>query len=142
MAHELEILTEAVIKLRGFGATGDSPDEKKHKIDFINKIYSWGSPTLSPNEVIMPEDVTVTMDYWDNKVWLKDIMALDARQGNGTKVLKKIVDLADNMDITLYLTAEPFGTNKMPKGKLKQWYKKYGFVAVKGRADRMVREPK
>ena len=45
--------------------------------------------------------------------------------------MKKICDIADEFEVTIVLTPEPFGRDKkeiLSKLQLINWYKKFGFV--------------
>jgi hypothetical protein len=48
---------------------------------------------------------------WINEIIFSDIMVLDKGQGYGKKILKNIVDTADELAYTITLDAKPFGND-------------------------------
>ena len=109
------------------------PETVKKGKKFIDVINSWGRPTILPGETLIGGNVVVKLSFWDGKVWLDNIFSLDAHKGNGSVILKKITDLADQMEVDIILHNVPFGSEeiRIDKKSLKKWYKKHGWEDVK-----------
>jgi len=66
----------------------------------------------------------------DNAVVLQSLYSADTGNGDGTKALSIICEVADRNRVTIHIDVQPFshkGAASMPKEKLKQWYSKFGF---------------
>ena len=81
---------------------------------------------------------------WDGEaaVWFNAIQSSD-KQGTGiaSYVLKQITNLADENNVTMYLTAKPYGTtdNALDQTQLQSWYTRNGWKPTTG--DTMIRRP-
>jgi len=66
-----------------------------------------------------------------NEIELSDIVAYEKSQGVGSSMMKDIVDVADEMNVKLTLTAKPFGNdpNGLKLFPLINFYKNFGFQA-------------
>lgn len=97
----------------------------------VSSIMSLGFPNpLNPEERVV-DNVKINIAYYDdNTIWLKSIAAVNPRHGDGTRVLKKIIDIANENGVAIYLDPMPFGEIKQQK--LIQWYMSNGFVKGKG----------
>jgi len=63
-----------------------------------------------------------------------------ARTGLATEVMGVLSEMADEFQVELRLNAKPFGEPKIPKRKLKSFYRRFGFEQDYG--DHMVRAPR
>jgi GNAT superfamily N-acetyltransferase len=77
-------------------------------------------------------------------VWLKEIRALEFRQGHGTAALKSVCELADRHQVALELDAHRIVAIDKKVGmtttQLRRWYQRFGFVRH-GNNVHMRREP-
>ena len=93
----------------------------------ISSIKALGIPNpLNQQETII-NNVKVSVSPYDDKtIWLKSIESMLPQQGNGTIVLKKIIDIANQNGVAIYLDPMPFGdiSNK----NLVRWYMSNGCV--------------
>ncbi len=92
--------------------------------------------------------VETSMDEFENKIVLNkiELEKEDRKKGNGTRAMQKIVDYADQVGKRIELTASTdFGGSSV--GRLKDFYKRFGFVENKGKnkdfstRETMYREP-
>jgi len=119
--------------------------------DYVRKIYAAGHPNPIGRGVIFVKGtqeengyIVVELKPMVNFVHITEIRVLEGKykEGYGDTVMKILTKEADKMNVTLHLAAVPLkGEGKtIPKGKLKSFYKKHGFVSEGG--DVMRREPK
>ncbi len=59
-------------------------------------------------------------------------------EGAASEALDFLCNLADELDVTLFLEVEPFGAGSLDTEQLLEWYRRFGF---EGSAAEMVREP-
>lgn len=96
---------------------------------------------------IWKESIGIELSAWQGHIHISSIMSF-AKKNNGdaSKALKWICDLADKHGVKMDLTVAPIknaGAEKgesLNKSQLKAWYRRNGFVPVGG--DNMLREPK
>jgi GNAT superfamily N-acetyltransferase len=68
----------------------------------------------------------------DHVVEIRTLVAYPDRVGSGRKMMEVLCDLADKTGVTLWLDAAPYGSRAhIPPAKLKQFYRRLGFFAVK-----------
>jgi len=119
--------------------------------DYVKKIYSKGARNPIGRGVVFQftdKDksgmILVELTPMIGFVHITEIRVLEGlyKLGFGAAVMKLLTDEADKMNITLDLFAVPLKAEgkKIPKGKLKSFYKKHGFKSAGG--DKMTREPK
>jgi len=118
--------------------------------EFINEIYSRDlklnaflellstkgllqhSP-LNRGEFIYNNIASLEFSRFDkgdrNEILFSDIMVLDKGQGHGKKILKDIVDTADELEYTITLDAKPFGNDakRLDIKGLVYFYSSFGF---------------
>ena len=70
-------------------------------------------------------------------VELEQIVSIPVRQGVGTRMMKRLCALADELNLTLWLEACPHGTvgvmlkeENLSVAKLIQWYSRFGFFRI------------
>lgn len=117
------------------------PKEQLQKA--VNKIRSLGVKNPFDNSTIIGDDVAVDVYAFDGYLRLSSIMSIDKGKGKASEIMKMVCDIADEFDVTIVLTPQPFGSNKkeiLTKQQLIKWYKKYGFV--KYHIEDMKRNPK
>lgn len=118
--------------------------------EYVRTIYAAGHPNPMGRGVIFVKGtqeengyIVVELKPMVDFVHITEIHVLEGKnkQGYGSTVMKILTDQADKMKIDLHLTAIPLRTEgkKITKAKLKQFYKKHGFVSEGG--DIMRREP-
>lgn len=80
---------------------------------------------------------------FDGCIYLKwlQIVSGSERQGGATRAMEQLTEMADRWDVCMMLEAKPTGTPKIPKGKLKAFYRRFGFVGQRG-GDLMMRQPR
>jgi hypothetical protein len=121
-------------------------DLKSDNIDkFMKDVWGKTQPHPFENKIrIFNNEAVIELRPWlggpkgERSVALKWIQALEPRQGQGTRAMQFIVDLADKYGVILDLQPVPKEKNKMPISKLRTFYKKFGFTGH----SRMVRLPK
>lgn len=115
---------EAVIKLRGFGASNDVNEmleayyEKTHDHPFDNSSRLYGHASISLSKSV----------DGGNRVHISHIQTLEPGAGHGSEALKFICDLADEYHVDLDLGAKAYGRKHLSTRELIDWYARYGFV--------------
>ncbi len=127
-------------------------EDVRDMIDFVNKFYKTGYPNPISRGVIFGlsakegEEATIKMELEPkaDSVHLKEIIVLDdlGKKGYGDHVMKQLTNMADKENVTLTLFSVPLQHQgvKIPKNKLKAFYKRHGFKTKHG--DFMERLPK
>jgi hypothetical protein len=66
-------------------------------------------------------------------VELETLISYPERQGHGTRTMERLCSLADELDVTLWLSATPFGSGRqpIPLPKLVGFYHRFGFFGVR-----------
>ena len=110
---------------------GLKPNPKPTPYDAIDTIKSLGFQNpLNPRQTVIEGNggyVKVEIRAYDNKtIWLNSIEAMNPKQGSGTAVLQKVIDIANQNNVAIYLDPMSFGT--ISNRKLISWYKSHGFV--------------
>jgi hypothetical protein len=92
---------------------------------------------INPKEIIIDNSVFVEISNWDKRLWFSSLHSMDRGHGNATRVMQKIVDIADKYNVTIALDAVPFGTGetRMSRSQLVKFYKKFGFAFEDGEED-------
>lgn len=133
MRNFIEYIAE-VIKLRAspFAAMTDQ---------YVKKIEEIGQKS---RRGVRLAGAYVELTPFAGTVVINEVSLPPTRQGKGTghKVMKILTDLADELGVRLQLFAKPIdqgpGKEMIPAKKLREFYKKHGFVG----AGKMIREPK
>lgn len=130
-----------VIKLRG-------KSKNPKDIEYKDIVYSWGK--LNPyndREVLIDNNCLLRLQVSFNSVYIEHIRSLPEfkNKGYASKLLKRLVDLADKMNVRLTLHPQP--TDNQGQGlsmdDLINWYKRYGFEYPDEDSDyEMIRYPK
>ena len=110
--------------------------------DAVNKIRSLGVKHPFDSSTIIG-DVLVEVSNFDGYVRLNSIFSMEKKKGKANEVMQMICDIADEFQVTITLSPEPFGNDKsiiLNKEELTNWYKKFGFV--EHRFEDMKRNPK
>ena len=103
---------------------------------FLNKLDNKGSLIKNPisnREFIYNEEAALEFNRFEkgdrNEIALQDIAVSEKGKGIGSKVMKDITNIADELGIKLTLSANPFGSDPKMLGKrmLIDFYKKNGF---------------
>lgn len=111
-------------------------DDKKAK-EYVAKANGLGVPNpFNDREIIFDNESAFTVVVFGDKVILQSIRSFVPRSGAGTRLMHKLVELADEIKVPLYLNPVPFGTSAMTKRNLIEFYKKFGFV---GNSKEMIR---
>jgi len=79
----------------------------------IGCIYLFSSPKLQPGWV----------DMMHFRVY-------EQKKGHGSKLLKKLCELADKHNVLLYTFPVVDDNSTMSFEKLREWYSKFGFIAT------------
>ena len=105
---------------------------------FLNKLNQKEPLQRNPfirRELMYGEKGSLEFSRFDkentNEIELSDIVAYEKSQGVGSSMMKDIIDVADEMNVKLTLTAKPFGNdpNGLKLFPLINFYKKFGFQA-------------
>jgi len=91
---------------------------------------------LNSSEIIIDDTIIVEVSNWDKRLWFSSIYSTDRGKGNASRVMKKIMDIADKYKVVVALDPHPFGksTDKLNKSQLVTFYKKFGFKFEAGEA--------
>lgn len=76
----------------------------------------------------------------DSEVSLEHLRVHPLRQGIGSHILEKLVSLADQLQITIWLTAAPLNAS-IDKAVLIAFYERFGFSLDPDSDEAMVRYP-
>jgi hypothetical protein len=84
---------------------------------------------INPKEIIIDDTVFIEISNWDKRLWFSSLYSLERGKGNASKVMQKIVDIADKYKVTIALDPVPFGTGegRLNLSQLVNFYKKFGF---------------
>lgn len=124
--------------------------------EFVHTVRAWGTPTGHGNNnsvsVKLGDHVRLdcrTFPLLGPDVVLIEVMEVDLQgKGFGTQVLRRLVELADKLNVRLALEALPFQPAKgkaIPQVKLKTWYASFGFQTARSEEHGdayMIREPR
>ena len=125
-----------IIKLRG-------KDQNPKVLEYKNIVYSWGKPNpYSENEVLI-DNCLLKLQVNFKGIYIEHIRVLTQFKGRGyaSKILKRLVDLADEMNIRLSLSATQTDREGLSDESLKNWYKRYGFEDGEYEDGEMIRYP-
>lgn len=126
-----------------------SPDEqaKLERAERALAAYTTGKqPGPVPRSVWLG-DGYVEIFVFNRRLHLACVFVMheNRRTGLGSKYLKEVLAVANEYSAEVELSVQPVGPqdplSRMGKRDLKAWYKRHGFVALKDRPDRMVRQP-
>lgn len=99
-------------------------------MSLIDTIRDLGYPNpINPREIVIDNAVCVEVsEYDDTTIWLKSIRSLNPGNGDGTRVLRLIMNLAHSQGFRIILDPQPLSVAKpIPMGKLLDWYSRMGF---------------
>lgn len=95
---------------------------------------------FNPREIIVGNALVELQRSGDKAMHLSSIRTLQPNSGESSKALKAVTDMADANGIDISLFAVPYGDSGLKKKQLIEWYKRNGFIKVRG--DEMVRKAK
>lgn len=104
-------------------------------VTFLHKLHELAARTsatpINPEdneEYIVDDCVAFEMEALSDPQWIHfvSIRAVNAGKGDGSKALKKVMNLADSCGVYLIGKVIPYNTKDMPKDKLQAWYRKHG----------------
>jgi hypothetical protein len=140
-----EMLTEAyaiqqVVKAL-LSAAAELDAKKQALSNYIDAFLEATQPHPFDRSSIYNGHTIVDLRPFDGKIHLSWIQTLKPKSGAATETMKFLTDLADKYGVAMSLSAVPKGKGetKIPKAKLVEFYKRFGFT---GHPDDMVREPK
>jgi hypothetical protein len=92
---------------------------------------------VNPKEIIIDDSVFIEISNWDKRLWFSSLHSMDRGHGNASRVMQKIVDIADKYNVTIALDAVPYGTGtgRLSRSQLVKFYKKFGFKFEDGQED-------
>ena len=132
------ILNESnVIRLRG---NNTSPKVDEYK----NIVYSWGTPNPMNDKEVLIDNCLLSLKNSFGRIYIEHIRSLPEfrNQGHASKLLKRLVDLADKMNVKLTLFADQTDNEGLSVHSLIDWYKKYGFEYKEEDDGLMIRYPR
>lgn len=91
----------------------------------IKEISELGEKNPFNDNQVVIDKVKVSAERDGNKIWLKEISAIEQGKGEGTKVLRKLQEVADKNDVDIILS--PTAIKNTSESDLIKWYKKNGF---------------
>lgn len=127
-----EFLTEAVIKLRGFG-DGSNHTERSER--FVKDLHVTSKRHPLNNHARLVGNASVEVSGGYDGIHLHDIISHDPESGAGTKALKHLTKLADKHKVPIRGYAKAYSDREghINKNKdLKGWYHKHGFEIGRG----------
>ena len=115
--------------------TPSNPADINNAIKEIEKL-GMRNP-INPKEIVIDDSVIIEVSNWDKRLWFSSLYSIDRGQGNASRIMKKIMDIADKYKVTVALDPKPFGTgaNRLTRGQLVKFYKKFGFEFEDGEED-------
>jgi GNAT superfamily N-acetyltransferase len=131
------------------GSSWASKSEVKSFIDDFNDSIGSEKSDMDPTENFYEDENGTLIKYKlvpgylaKNSVSLSNFHTIPPKTGAGGKLLKTLIDLADDKNIILELEAVPLKVdNKIPLEKLKNFYRRFGFKDIKNDST-MVRNPR
>jgi len=92
---------------------------------------------INPKEIVIDNSVIIEVSNWDKRLWFSSLYSIERGQGNATRIMQKIVDIADKYKVTIALDPHPFGTGtgRLSRSQLVKFYKKFGFEFEDGQED-------
>ena len=122
--------TESVIRL--------SPRDPNIK-SYITEVELWGTKNPLNNKQNLIDNVKLELSDARDRVRINFIGSISPKQGDGTRLMNRLIELADRMNIKLALSPDMVGEEGIKDiRKLIGWYKRFGF---EGGLDRMIRIP-
>lgn len=105
--------------------------DEKDIVAAIKKIRSLGiSNPFLPGETIIDDNVKLEVTKFDGALWISSISTMERSKGDASKVLKKVCDIADEYNVIIRMSPEPYGNKGLTKNQLIRWYKRYGFKNI------------
>lgn len=129
----IKIMVNEEIVLREY--TPSNPADIDKAIRDIEKL-GVRNP-LNPKEIIIDDSVVIEVQNWDKRLWFSSLYSIEKGKGNASRIMKKIIDIADKYKVTIALDPHPFGTGseKLNRSQLVNFYKKFGFNFEDGEED-------
>jgi len=92
---------------------------------------------MNSKEIIIDNSVIIEIINWDKRLWFSSLYSIERGEGNASKVMQKIIDIADKYKVTIALDPHPFGTStgRLNRPLLINFYKKFGFEFETGEED-------
>lgn len=107
----------------------------------INDIISLGSPNpLNDIEIIVDNIVGIEVKKFDGKIYFQHIRSFDKGKGSASKVLDKVLSIADKHGVSIVLTPVKTDEGGLSNAQLKQWYMRRGFKKYRSYG-LLIREP-
>ena len=137
------------VRLVGFGKPrAVSPAVEAFLRDLFDASYPLPFKNASRTERVLTgieAVVEVTPQYAG--IHVDEVRALTQKQGEGTKAMRFLTDLADKHGVELYLYAKPFGNEAMDLDNLVRFYRRHGFREMEeededGEGTEMMRWPR
>ena len=127
MDQELRALIEAVIKLSGFKVKEDGPASL-----FLRDLdENFPVNPMDHRAVIMYDcmvEVSRSVNDRNSMIHIADIRSMNRGNGDSSKALKYLCDLADHVEVDLELFAKAYVKDALTTKQLVAWYSRYGFV--------------
>ena len=79
---------------------------------------------MNSSEIIIDNSVVIEIRNWDKRLWFSSLYSIERGQGNASKVMQKIVDIADKYKVTMALDPVPFGSGpgRLSRSQLVKFY--------------------
>lgn len=92
---------------------------------------------INPKEIVIDDSVIIEVSNWDKRLWFSSLYSIDRGHGNASRIMKKIMDIADKYKVTVALDPHPFGSgaDRLTRDQLVKFYKKFGFEFEDGEED-------
>jgi GNAT superfamily N-acetyltransferase len=115
-----------------FCSTG-AGDSQAKSTAYVEKLWAMGYPNpINDRETIIDNEILIEAWPLEDSVYLTGLRAVAHGKGAGTRVMTRLVQLADEMGVTLTLSPRPLevprGQKKIPAKKLVEFYKRFGFT--------------
>ena len=110
---------------------------------FMDEFHSsTAAHPFSPHLAVFENCVVFEVKPFSGLILFGLIQTLNKGQGDGSRALQWLIDLADKHQVTLTGNVQRVGDEGLTVNQLRRWYKRYGFNLDRRRHLEMQRPPK
>lgn len=107
-------------------------DSQAKSTAYVKKLGAMGYPNpINDRETVIDNEILIEAWPLEDSVYLTGLRSVTHGKGAGTRVMTRLVTLADEMGVTLTLSPRPMavapGQKKIPAKKLVEFYRRFGF---------------
>lgn len=118
-----DLFEATTIRLGGGRRSPDSPSQR-----FMSEITSASSAHPFNHRLLILGGASI--EVWPvsaDRVRLSDIVSLEPGNGHGSAALDFLTGLADDLGVTIELTAKAYTDERLTTKQLRDWYSRKGF---------------